>query len=56
MNLSEIISHLDSAALPVASLLLFLAVFVVVTYRTMRPSAREEMKRAGSLPLEDRHE
>jgi cbb3-type cytochrome oxidase subunit 3 len=56
VNLSEIISHLDSGVLPAVSLLLFVAVFVAVTYRTMRPSARAEMKRAGSLPLEDGHE
>lgn len=53
MSLSEIVSRCDLTAFPIAALVIFVPVFVVMTFRAIRPSRAEEFRRAARLPLED---
>ncbi len=53
MTLSELVSRLGAATFPIISLIVFLIIFVAIAYRTLRPSVREELRRAGSMPLDD---
>jgi cbb3-type cytochrome oxidase subunit 3 len=52
MRLSDIVGHMDLAVWPKMALVLFLAVFVAVTWRALRTS-KAEMDRAASLPIND---
>ena len=38
---------------PTASLLFFFGVFLYVAYRAYRPSAKQEMREHGLIPLKD---
>ncbi len=51
----EILTHSPALMLPVAALLLFVAVFVVVVLRTMARRA-EAYAHEERLPLEDGHD
>lgn len=53
MRLSEIMGRLDLAFWPQAALVIFLAVFASVVWRLYARTSREEMERAGRLPLEE---
>lgn len=53
MRLSEIMGRLDLAFWPQAALVIFLAVFASVVWRLYAKTSREEMERAGRLPLEE---
>jgi hypothetical protein len=52
VNLSEIVSRIGSGTFPIVSLVIFLVVFLAITVKTMRPSARDEQQRARQLPLD----
>ena len=52
MRLSEIVSHADLSWYPKIALVIFTAVFVMVTWRVLR-RPKHEMNRIARLPLED---
>jgi cbb3-type cytochrome oxidase subunit 3 len=53
MRLSELVSRLTPATFTVVAMVIFLAAFVVIAFRALRPSARAEHERALRLPLDD---
>ena len=53
MRLSELVSKLTPATFTIVALLIFFAVFLAVTYRTLRPGARADQQRAVGLPLDE---
>jgi len=52
MRLSEIMSHSGLAVYAEVGLVLFLIAFVAIVVRTLWPSRRKELDRAGRLPLD----
>jgi len=55
MRLSELVSQLGTTTFQIVATLIFVAVFLAITVRTLRPAARAEQARARELPLEDDH-
>jgi cbb3-type cytochrome oxidase subunit 3 len=54
MKLSDVVSHSGLAIYAEVALVLFFAVFVVVVFRTLRPSRKSAIESQGRLPLEER--
>lgn len=50
MKLSDIMSHMGLAFYPTVALVLFLSVFVIIAWRTLR-TRREQVDRWSNLPL-----
>jgi hypothetical protein len=53
LRLSDIMSHAGLAGYAEVALVLFLATFIGIAIRVLRPSATHDMRRMGRLPLED---
>lgn len=53
MRLTDVMSSMGLAFYPVVALVLFLAVFVAVVARAYSRSRKDEMDRAGLIPLSD---
>ena len=53
MKLSDIMSHAGLAIYAQVALVLFFAVFILVTIRTFAPSRQRELDAASRLPLDD---
>ena len=53
MKLSDIMGHADLAFYAQVALVLFLAVFVAVAVRVLRPSRKTALEAAGAMALED---
>ena len=53
MRLSDVMAHAGLTVYPIAALLIFLAVFIVMTRRTLARERKPEYTRAASLPLRD---
>jgi cbb3-type cytochrome oxidase subunit 3 len=52
MRLSDIMSRMDLTIWPVAALVIFLGIFILIAMRTMK-RPREELASEASLPLQD---
>lgn len=53
MRLTDVMSNLHLAIYPILALPLFVGVFVAVVVRMVRRTSRQELDRAGQLPLEE---
>ena len=53
MSLSELMSSMDLSVYPQVALVLFLAVFVSVTWRIFTRRGREECRAHALLPLDE---
>lgn len=53
MRISDIVSSMDLATYPQVALVIFLAVFAAVSWRTFRKRHAQEFADAAKLPLED---
>jgi cbb3-type cytochrome oxidase subunit 3 len=53
MRLSDIISHLNLTTYPIAGLVIFLGVFILVSARALSRRRVHEHAHAASLPLAD---
>ena len=53
MRLSDVMGHAGLSGYAEVALILFLAAFIAVVIRTLRPGNREEMEALSRLPLED---
>ncbi len=53
MRLSDIMGHAGLAGYAEVGLLLFLAAFLLIAIRLLRPSAKREAEHMSRLPLED---
>ncbi|MCA3006338.1 MAG: hypothetical protein LW650_00540 [Planctomycetaceae bacterium] len=52
MKLSDVMSHMDLAAWPMAALVIFLGVFVLVASRAFRTS-RADINRFARIPVDE---
>lgn len=55
MRLSDIMSRMDLTIWPVAALVIFLGIFILIAMRTMSRSVTE-LRHEASLPLQDESE
>ncbi|MCB9848179.1 MAG: cbb3-type cytochrome c oxidase subunit 3 [Phycisphaeraceae bacterium] len=53
MSLTEIMHHADLSLYPKVGLLIFLGVFLLVCYRTIRMNRSMDLEHAAHLALED---
>ena len=53
MSLSELMSHAGLAFYAEVGLVIFLAVFVIIAVRTLRPGRRREFDAMSRLPFDD---
>jgi cbb3-type cytochrome oxidase subunit 3 len=53
MRLSELVAHLTPSVFAQIALLIFVAVFVVMSYRALRRGTRTQSEQWAQLPLSD---